>query len=113
MCRTSKLEDQIDASGLLFPVAIMPTLTSLISYSVEFALMFLAPALYVAHTIMTGLAIHSDARAQYKIGRLLLLRAVRLCSAVQPTNQLATVVPSGDWVLFALLFFVRALHQYL
>ncbi|KMN38049.1 PTS N-acetyl-D-glucosamine transporter [Chromobacterium sp. LK1] len=55
MYRTAKPENKQAVGGLLFSMALTAMLTG-VTEPVEFAFMFLAPALYAIHAVLTGLA---------------------------------------------------------
>ncbi|UTH76264.1 N-acetylglucosamine-specific PTS transporter subunit IIBC [Chromobacterium sp. IIBBL 290-4] len=55
MYRTAKPENKAAVGGLLFSMALTAMLTG-VTEPVEFAFMFLAPALYAIHAVLTGVA---------------------------------------------------------
>ncbi|OWY38258.1 PTS N-acetyl-D-glucosamine transporter [Xenophilus sp. AP218F] len=55
MYRTAKPENKAAVGGLLFSLALTAMLTG-VTEPVEFAFMFLAPALYAIHAVLTGLS---------------------------------------------------------
>ncbi|WP_406850377.1 N-acetylglucosamine-specific PTS transporter subunit IIBC, partial [Chromobacterium phragmitis] len=55
MYRTAKPENRAAVGGLLFSLALTAMLTG-VTEPVEFAFMFLAPALYAIHAVLTGLS---------------------------------------------------------
>ncbi|AOZ52866.1 PTS N-acetyl-D-glucosamine transporter [Chromobacterium vaccinii] len=67
MYRTAKPENRAAVGGLLFSMALTAMLTG-VTEPVEFAFMFLAPALYAIHAVLTGLAMAIMQTLDVKLG---------------------------------------------
>ena len=67
MYRTAKPENKQAVGGLLFSMALTAMLTG-VTEPVEFAFMFLAPALYAIHAVLTGLAMALMHALNIKLG---------------------------------------------
>ncbi|MCD5362086.1 N-acetylglucosamine-specific PTS transporter subunit IIBC [Chromobacterium aquaticum] len=67
MHRTAKQENKQAVGGLLFSMALTAMLTG-VTEPVEFAFMFLAPALYAIHAVLTGLAMALMHALNIKLG---------------------------------------------
>ena len=67
MYRTAKPENKAAVGGLLFSLALTAMLTG-VTEPVEFAFMFLAPALYAIHALLTGLSMAIMHALDVKLG---------------------------------------------
>ncbi|WP_241499238.1 N-acetylglucosamine-specific PTS transporter subunit IIBC [Chromobacterium sphagni] len=67
MYRTAKPENKAAVGGLLFSLALTAMLTG-VTEPVEFAFMFLAPALYAIHALLTGLSMAIMHALNVKLG---------------------------------------------
>ncbi len=99
----AKKERKSAAAGILFSVAFTSFLTG-ITEPIEFAFMFLAPVLYVLHSLLTGLALAITYALGIKLGFGFSAGLIDYIVNWNLASKPALMIPVG--VVFGVLYFV-------